>query len=45
MAPPLIILTNFKHKFLFSNHVPTNPFNVANVLNLMLLLLTQPKQK
>ncbi len=30
MAPPLAILTNFKHKVFFSNHVPTNSSNVAN---------------
>jgi hypothetical protein len=30
MAPPLAILTNFKHKFFFSDHVLTNPSNVAN---------------
>jgi hypothetical protein len=31
MAPRLAILTNFKHKVFFSNHVPTNPSNVANI--------------
>jgi hypothetical protein len=47
MAPPLAILTNFKHKVFFSNHVPTNPSNVANTsikLDVVVIDPTQAKE-
>jgi hypothetical protein len=46
MAPPLAILTNFKHKVFFSNHVLTNPYNVANTsikLDVVVIVETQAK--
>jgi len=44
MAPPLAILTNFKHKFFFSDHVSTNPSNVANIIIKLDVVIIDPTQ-
>jgi hypothetical protein len=46
MAPFLVVLKNFKHKFFFSNCVLIDPFNVVNIrieLDVVVINLTQTK--